>query len=205
MPAYNILNEVLFDAVARGSGGGPTFKRIKVYTEGNALKQRFLWSRQKLKFDLNYGIKTQPQFEKIRSVFYVVFGNQYDGFLVRDWGDYKLTQALSSVTLISGTTWRVNRRYTTPGGTSYHRPLTRLNAGLRMYSAGGALLGSTFDDETGIVTVPTGTPAYAVGSFNVPVTFVDDSLENIELDGNVNFELQALPSVPIEELWELDE
>lgn len=198
-----VLNEVLFDAVARGSKSGPTWRRIKAYTEGGALKQRFLWSRAKIQFDLSYGIKTQADFEKVRSVWWVVQGEQYDGFLVRDWGDYKLDASTSSVTSIAGTTYRVNRRYTTPGGATHDRPLTRLAAGLRIYSGAGSLLTSSFDDETGVVTVPSGTPAYAVGKFNVPVTFVDDALDNIEVDGNVGRELQGLSSILLEELREV--
>ena len=55
--------------------------------------------------------------------------------------------------------------------------------------------------DTGIATV-TGTPSYWVGQFDVPVTFVDDSIESIEIDGNPGegSELLGLPSIRIEEL-----
>jgi uncharacterized protein (TIGR02217 family) len=199
-----ILNEVISTAVTRGSRGGPQFKRIKVYTEGGALKQRFLWSRQKIQFDLSYGIKTQQDFEEIRALFYVVFDGQLDGFLVRDWGDYRLDADTSSLTLISGTNWQINRRYNFRGHT-VDRPITRPESGLLVYDAGGTLLGATVDDETGIAAVPAGTPAYCVGTFNVPATFVNDTLEDIELDGIEGNELQELPSIPLEEIREAEE
>lgn len=198
-----ILNEVISTAVTRGSRGGPRYKRVKVYTEGGALKQRFLWSRQKLAFDLSYGIKTQEDFEEIRALFYLVFDAQYEGFLVRDWGDYKLNADTSSFTLVSGTTWQLNRRYTFRSHT-VDRRITRPAADTLVYNAGGTLLAATVDTETGIFTVPSGTPAYAVGTFYVPVTFVNDSLEDIELDGVEGDELQDLPSIPLEEILEAE-
>lgn len=186
------------DAIARGSRGGPRSRRTKVYQNSGRLVQNFEWLRPLHSYDLSYGIKTQEDFEQVRAAFMIVHFTPYEGLRMRDWGDYKATRSNTSVLSLGGGLWQLRRRYSL-GSINFDRNISKPNSGALVYDAGGTLLTATVDTTTGIATV-TGTPTSWVGTFDVPVTFSNDSLENIELDGNEGSELQGLQSIPLEEL-----
>lgn len=196
------LEQRLSDAVARGSKGGPRASRTKTYVQSGALKQQFNWSRPLHHYDISYGIKTAAEFEEVRALWMVVnfgAGGPYSGFRIKDWGDYTVTRSNGVLSLVSGTTWQLKRRYAR-GAATFDRKLTKPVAGtVLIYDAGGSVLAATVDTSTGTAVV-TGTPASWAGQFDVPVTFVNDELDNIELDGTRGHELQGLGSIMLEEL-----
>jgi uncharacterized protein (TIGR02217 family) len=199
--------------VRRGTSGGPTAKRRKVYTESEGLvTQVFLRSQPLHRYRFDFGAKLLDDAEAVRDFFYVVMfgapgGGGYDGFRVRDWNDYQLTQANSRLVFITGTTWQIYRRYAA-GAAEYLRKVKRTEAGTEtIYRTRASVITvatATVDDETAIATISghVGGDTYtAVANFDVPVTFEsDDALANVALDGNVEQILQSFGEIELEEL-----
>lgn len=193
------LEARLSDDITRKSKGGPTVPgRTKIYTHTGKLKQNFTSSTALHKYDLSYGIKTKADFEEVLAAYHVVLLTPYEGFRHKDWNDYQADEDNSTLTLISGTTWQLQRKYVF-GGVTLKRDITKPVAGVAVYNAGGGLLTGTVDTTLGTFT-GAGTPAYWVGEFDVPVTFSDDALDSIELDGIDGDELLGLPSIRLEEI-----
>jgi uncharacterized protein (TIGR02217 family) len=192
------LEQRLTDAVARGSRGGPRTARTKVRTQSGRLVQKFHRSLPLHSYDVSYGIKTQQNFEDVRAMWMLVMFTPYEGFRFRDWGDYKGAQGTTTLIDLGGGDWQLQRRYTV-AGINFDRTITKPNADVVAYSGAGAALPTVVDTTTGIVTV-TGTPAYWVGTFDVPVQFMDDAIDNIMLEGGTDLILQGLSSIKLEEL-----
>lgn len=83
--------------------------------------------------------RSNADFEELRAFFLAVRG--IDGFLFRDWSDYIATQGNTSLSLISGSTYQMNRLYVAPGRTTV-RPIYKPETGARIYRT---RLGSTSD------------------------------------------------------------
>lgn len=199
--------ETRFDeAVARGTTGGPVGKRTKTYVDGKLRKQNFEWSAPLHRYDLSNHIKTVARFEAIRALFYVVMFTPYDGFRVRDWGDYRATQANTTLQFIAGSTWQLMRRYTALSVT-FDRAIKKPEAtGIAVWrTRAGAVSAASaaIDSTTGIATISghaLGDTYTWTGAFDVPVTFVNDAMDKIRVDGWAGHELQGLPSILLEEL-----
>lgn len=122
--------------------------------------------------------KMAVRFETLRAFFWAVRG--IDGFRFKDESDHDLTQDNSSLSLISGTTWQLNRLYVSPGRTAV-RPLYKPVAGLQIFRDRSGVVEnitgtSVIDFTTGRVEI-TGHVALdtysAEGEFHVPVAFTD--------------------------------
>lgn len=193
--------------VNRRTRGGPGMPRIKIRVPSGQLTQVFNRSRVLNTYDLSYSMKTQADMEKVRSMYYIVNGLQLAGFRVRDWHDYQL-RVFSSVLLLDDTSgdWQVYRRYT-EGPLSYDRLIQKPNADLVVQRTRGAVTSTataTVDTVTGLVAISGhadgDTYCCTAGTFDVPVTFADDTMSNVEIDGYEGHILQAVPSIPLEEL-----
>lgn len=199
------LEERLSIAVRRGSSGGPTAKRVKLYTTAGGLRRQVsLRSYPLHRFNMDFGNKTLEDAEEVRAFFYVVLfgapgGGCYEGFRVRDWNDYQLTQTNSRLVAAVGG-FQICRIYTV-GAAEYVRPIRKIEPGSATVFNAGVPVGVTIDNNTGIVTAG-GNAAYKVeANFDIPVTFADDeALSRVGLDGNVDNILQALGDVELEEL-----
>jgi len=205
------LEERLPITITAGSSGGPVAKRTKVYTQSGQLRQNFHWTRPKHNYDLSFGIKTIEHFEAVRSMWYVVmFGGPYEGFRMRDWSDYEVTTAIGGLAALDGspTEWQLQRIYTV-GSASYRRAIYKLDGVPKVYrtrTGVTTLIAPTVDLNTGlaVITDHVGGDTYAwSGMFDVPVTFSDDAMDQIEITGNANELLQSLPSIRVEELAQL--
>lgn len=203
------LESRISTAVRRGSSGGPVGKRDKVYDGAGRLRaQRFLRSMPLQRFRFDFGNKLMVDAEAIRAFLYVVFFSSppYEGFRARDWNDYELTHANSSLTLISGSIYQINRAYVA-GPATFLRPIYKLEAGTVVYrNRGGAITTATatVNANTGQATISghVGGDVYTCSAyFDVPVTFVDDdAMADIALDGNVQNLVLALGGKELEEL-----
>jgi uncharacterized protein (TIGR02217 family) len=194
------LEARISDAIMRGSRGGPTGRRIKSYVPNGRLVQIPQYSRPLQRYDISYGIRTYEDFEEIRNAYYVVMFTPYEGLRVKDWNDYIATLEKTHVVNLGGGAYQLCRRYSF-GGVNFDRVISKPNADAVLRTSGGTALTATISTTTGIATgVSGGTPAGWTGTFDVPVTFEDDTLENIEWDGTIDLPLQSLPSIKLEEL-----
>lgn len=196
-------------AVRRGTTGGPVGKRDKVYDGAGRLRaQRFLRSVPLQRFRFDFGNKLLAEADAIRAFLYVVFFSSppYEGFRARDWNDYQLTFANSSLTLISGNIYQIHRAYVA-GPATFLRPIFKLEAGTVVWrNRGGAIsqATATVDANTGQATISghVGGDTYSCSAyFDVPVTFVDDdAMADIALDGSIENLVLALGGKELEEL-----
>lgn len=94
--------------------------------------------------------RSGAEFEEFRAFFMAVRG--LDPFLFKDWSDYRASQANTSLTLISGSAYQMNRIYVAPGRTTV-KPIYKPKSGALIYRTRS---GST-SDITGDSTVSTTT------------------------------------------------
>lgn len=195
----------LSDRIMRGSRGGPTMPaRRKTYgADGWLKRQNFVSSLRPHRYDISYGIQHRSDFEEVLSCYHVVNGTPYEGFLFRDPNDHRATTTNSALSLVTGSQYQLRRKYTF--GTSVYRDIKCPDEPtVVVFNAGGTPLTlSDIDPETGIVTVSSGTPSYWVGEFFVPVTFEDDAMDTVEIDGlagDEDTELSGLPSIRLVEV-----
>lgn len=206
------LEERISTGVRRGSSGGPVARRIKHYQERGLAGQVFVRSYPLQRYRFDFGVKFLEAADEVRDFFYVVMfgapgGGGYEGFRVRDWNDYLLTQANSRLTLVSGSIWQINRVYTV-GAAEYVRRIRKTEQGTEtIYRNRGGTISTataTVDHTTAQADISghvEGDTYTCVANFDVPVTFVDDdALAGVGLDGSVELILQALGEVELEEL-----
>lgn len=201
------LEQRLHDGIARGSRGGPIGSRTKAYLPGGQLQQQFNFSRPLHRYDISFGIKTADDFEAIRALFYVVMFTPYEGFRMRDWNDYTASPSNSTLTLVSGNVWQLQRVYA-HGATTFKRDISKPESGsvavYRTREGVTSTIAPAIDSTTGRATITghvAGDTYTWAGRFDVPVTFQDDeALASIELDGLEDALLQGLPSILLEEI-----
>lgn len=194
------LEQRLDVRIERGARGGPANRgRTRVVTRSGRSKSNFLWSQGLRTWEVQHGIRSAADAEALLALWHVVNFTPYEGFLFRDWSDYRASQTNSTLTLISGTSYQLQRAYTFASIT-HKRDIKKPDAGVVIYDAGGSPLTATVDATTGVASVPSGTPAYWVGTFNVPVFFATDEWVYDLEPGSPGAPAVILPTVQIEEL-----
>lgn len=162
--------------------------RVKVYTGSGALKQCFYWAYPLHAFEVSHGLKSLAEYESLRAMWYVVNFTPYEGLRFRHASDYTATVSNTAVLDLGGGSYQLMRRYTF-GGVNFDRVITKPNSGAVLRDAGGGPLTATINTTTGIATaVSGGTPAKWTGTFDVPVTFVENEFPEV---------LEASPGEPV--------
>jgi hypothetical protein len=174
--------------ITKGARSTVQFQRTKTYTKGGRLKQHFDWDTAKHVLDLSYRLRPKAEYDELRDFFYVVMAGAYEGFRARDWSNYQLTQENSSLTLVTGSDYQINRLHTI----------------IRNRASVISVAGATIDYETGIATISghsSGDTYTAEGEFDLPMTFVsDDWVSNLEVSTDnlwMNPEPIKLEEVPL--------
>jgi uncharacterized protein (TIGR02217 family) len=187
------------DEISRGSKGGPVWSTAKAITSSGRRSVNRNWTSPLWRFDVSYGIRTQEDFEEVRDLFMVVYG-AFDGFRYKDWHDYQADEETSSVALVSGSTYQLYRRYTR-GSRSFDRKITKpVSGSVVILDADGDPISATVDYTAGTFVPDAGTPAAWSGEFDVPVVFMDDTLDTVEIDGHRDAFLAGLGSIRLEEI-----
>lgn len=173
------FEELFPECVKAQLNGGPRFLTTKGMTVGG---QRYV--NQDDPYPLQDYIMSVPlqesgNFEAVRAFVYVIGGDR-DGFRVKDWGDYLATQQNTSLTLISGSTYQLNRLYVF-GARTFVRPIRKPVSGLQVFRTRSAVVtditgSSTISTTAGTVVVSghMGGDTYTwSGEFHVPVALKD--------------------------------
>lgn len=200
------LEQRLSQRIERGASGGPVNRgRQMVRTAGGRLRQVFTWPEPLHTYTVSHGILGQAQLEELRALWYVVNFTPYEGFRFRDWSDFRATQANSRCTLITGSTYQLQRIYAF-AGLEFIRRIQKPVAGAIVYrTRTGAVTdaSASIDTATGIATISghvSGDTYNWAGEFDVPVTFSDDTwvqqLETMTGDGA----LATMPTINLEEI-----
>lgn len=155
--------------------------RRKTYVSGK-LEQDFNNTLPTHAYEVSHGIREamvrggltpERSYFKVLDLFYVVMFTPYQGFRFKDWADFQGVRDNTALSLISGTTWQLQRKHTF-GAVNFYRPIYKPVTGtVTVYNASNAELSGTLDTTTGQWT-GAGTPAYWLGEFDIPVTFQSD-------------------------------
>lgn len=187
--------------ISMGAEGGPDWS-----TEVNLQPNGFRSTKQKQlyplhEYDVGHAARDNATFELLRAWPYVTRG-RFRGFRFEAPDNYIVTRSISSLTLITGTTYQLNRTFTV-GAEVYTWPIYKPKASpvVVVYDGSGAVLGSTTDTTTGRVTVPTGTPVTWAGQFDIPMAFKDDRVVFSILGGQSK--LVTWPSIMLREIREV--
>lgn len=167
--------------ITHGAIGGPSVPgRKKVYMPNGDMVQDFVATMPVHKYDVSHGLRSRADFQTVLDLWYVVMFTPYLGFRLKDWRDYQATQANSKLSLITGSTWQLQRRHVF-GGIEFLRPIKKpVSATVVVYRTRGGTVTTataTIDYTTGIATISGHTAGDTYtwsGEFDMPVTFTDD-------------------------------
>lgn len=141
--------------------------------QSGKLKQNFTAALPITRCELIHGLRSSADYQIVLDAWYIVMFTPYEGLRVKNWRDYIATRTNTSLTLITGSIYQLNRKHTF-GGINFIRPIYKPVSGtVVVYDAGGTPLTASIDYATGRATV-TGTPASWSGEFDLPMTFTDN-------------------------------
>jgi uncharacterized protein (TIGR02217 family) len=200
------LEQRLDSRIEQGASGGPTVPgRSKVYTPSGKLQQGFTASAPIHRFDVSHGMRSNADHQLVLDTFYVVMFTPYVGFRFRYWTDYRATQANSTLTLITGSDYQLQRVHTF-GGVSVLRNIYKPVSGtVTVYRTRASVITTataTIDYTTGVATISghSGGDTYTwEGQFDIPVTFSDDEWVS-QLQATLTNVAIVPPSIRLEEI-----
>ena len=172
------FREILFPPrISANASGGPRFITSKAYTRSGrrAVNSDALYPIHE--YTISHPVRTGDGFNELRAFFYIVGGDK-DGFLFKDWTDYVASSLNTSLTLVSGSVYQLNRTYTF-GSDTYVRPIYKPAAGAIVFrdrSGAVSTASATVDATTGRATISghvEGDTYTWSGQFHVPVAFKD--------------------------------
>ncbi len=178
------FDEVRFPPnISRGATGGPTFQTVVITTASGAEQRIALWKRGRAVWDVSHAMRSPAQAHELLS-FFLARQGRLRGFRFKDWNDYSTDQPLPGTRFatapVSGTTFQLQRTYSS-GGQTYTRTITKPVSGtVRLYDSAGqeVTTGWTLDATTGIVTFSS-PPGYVPtwrGEYDVPARFDVDQM-----------------------------
>jgi uncharacterized protein (TIGR02217 family) len=200
------LEQRLSERIERGAVGGPVNRgRRMTRTNNGRVKQVFNWAAPLHEYTISHGVLSGTAREQLLAMWYVVNFTPYEGFRFRDWSDYTATQSNSRCTLITGSTYQLQRVYTVHG-LEYLRDITKPVSGAVIYRTRSAVITTashTLDTATGIATISghVGGDTYTwAGTFEVPVTFSGDEWVQL-LESNAGGAVVVTsPQIKLEEI-----
>lgn len=204
----DFFEQRLDERISFGARGGPVWKTTRVRTTSGRQWTNREWDYPLHRYQVAHAVKTNADFELVRSLFYVVAGG-YEGFRFKDWSDYEATLDNSRLVLRDGspTLWQLSRVYTS-GPREFVRPIYKPCADpapqvYRTRSGITTLITASVDTTTGFATFSghvSGDTYRWVGEFDVPVTFADDELDSEIVDDGGDDFLIRWPSIVLEEI-----
>jgi uncharacterized protein (TIGR02217 family) len=158
------------------------------------------WSQARWKGEVRVPAAEMETKGRILLAFFrAVGGGRANKFRVRDWSDYDVKNSEGVFTTIDSTHFQAWKRY--DSGSSFHeRKITRLRATPTITV--GSVTTPSWDLDTGILTVASGTPTHWTGIFDVPARFDTDNMDWHVVGRNANgpiIEWQSLPMIEVRE------
>jgi uncharacterized protein (TIGR02217 family) len=186
------FHEVLFPTdISYGSKGGPKFK-TDIFTADSGFEKRNIdWSQIRAEYEVEHGIKSQAQMDRLTAFFYARRGRAY-AFRFKDWNDFRLSAQTIGFGDGSTTEFQIVKSYTSAQLQSnqawgYTRKITKPVWGtIAGVTVGGVVKTSpadyTVDYTTGKITFVAAPAAGAeiiigAGEFHIPVRFDTDHLD----------------------------
>lgn len=199
------LEQRLDPRIERGATGGPTNDGRMFVRTPNRTRQVFTQQAPLHRYEVGHGLRDQAGLDALLSLWYVVHFTPYEGFRFRDWSDYRATQANSTLTLISGSTWQLHRVYTF-ASIQFLRTIRKPVAGVAIWRTRAGLVSAasaSVDTATGIATISghaAGDTYTWSGEFDVPVTFTSNEWTQQLEAMNGQGALASMPMIQLEEI-----
>lgn len=195
------------DDIAAGSTGGPRFK-TQIFEGQSGIEQRNKnWSKPRLEWTVNKGIRDRADMETMRDWFRIVSGRG-TGFRFKDWRDYSMTLNVIGTGDAIETVFPIYKTYTVGAYSVTRRLFKIVDATYSVYvnavlqTEGGGVSQYSIDIDTGIITfgssiVPPDTEEITVTcEFDVPCRFDVDHMST----GEEGYENETWSSIGIKEL-----
>jgi uncharacterized protein (TIGR02217 family) len=197
------------DDISYGVEFGPEFVTEVVGNDAGRESRNRVRQRALCTGDCAHAVKSQAEM-KVLLTFFRSVGGRFSGFRFKDWSDYQLALADSSLTLVPATTnqFQINKLYQAAVGFSELRPIRKPVAGTLVLKDAGVTVAAgsgagqwVLDSTTGIITIGAGLTRTAANltascDFDVPVRFETDKMSSkIESWGSRSWE-----QIPIKEL-----
>lgn len=165
------------DDVSYGSSSGPGWEVTVVRMDSGREKRNLPWSQDLGEWDVSYGIKTDAQMLAVRRHFQARRG-RHQGFPMKDWGDYTVTNELFGTGDGADTTFQLVKLYTS-GSDTYTKTiwLPRISTVIVTKAGVTQIEGTdyTIDYLTGIVTFTVAPASSAAlrwtGEFDKPARY----------------------------------
>lgn len=195
--------------IAAGVRGKQIRRNSRTTATSGAMQINIDWARTLRQYELGVVPLSVSQWQTIEGLHEVTEGGAY-GFLLQDPKDTAATLDTGRVALVSGTTYQLQKRYTSAGSPrTKDRKITRpMASGFVLQAAGVTVAPAnyTLDATTGKITIPSA-PAFATltwsGYFYVPVHFASDEIDwELVRSGPAETRLMAGPNVVVMEVAE---
>jgi uncharacterized protein (TIGR02217 family) len=171
--------------IEQGAVGGPSFY-TNVTSQSSGSEQRIaLWDRQRLKWQVGYGIQEKADYQALIAFYYARRGKAY-GFRFRDFSDYSVEDAIIGTGDGANRVFRLTKTYEPGGALPYVRVITHpvIDDNFEVKANGVTVDPSTYSvEDFGVLRFHVGqAPANGVivtwtGLFDVPVRFDVDEFQ----------------------------
>ena len=166
------------ERITRGAVGGPTYSTTIGFLPSGVEQRNIDRAYPQHRYDVSQGIKNQAD-ARIADAFFRKARGKAHSWRYKDWVDYQLTTAQSSLVQITSTTFQISKLYGTDEPTYQEtRRLTRIVSGTLAVYLNAVLKATpgdyTADLNTGIVTfgvAPGAAVRTASCEFDVPCRF----------------------------------
>lgn len=189
---------------AAGVRGKNMRQNSRTRNQGGYVDAVVIWSSTLRQYEFGMVPMSQATWQTIIGLHEVTDGGA-SGFLIEDPADSICSATEGKLTLITGSTFQLYKRYTTIGGSGYKdRKITRPKSAIAVFRNGTPEVASV-DYTTGIVTITSpGSDTFTwSGYFYVPVHFADDSIDwDLVAAGGRDARFLAGPSVLLQEVRE---
>lgn len=209
--AITVYTDVILPSsvLAGGVRGKQIRSNARTGARNGGMQINVNWARTLRQYELGVSPMTVEQWQAIEGLHEVTEGGAF-GFLMSDPKDASASLANGRVSLVSGTTYQLQKRYTSAGSTrTKDRKITRpIAADFVLQASGVTVAGAnyTLNTVTGRLTIPSAPAAATLtwsGSFYVPVHFASDDIDwELVRSGPMEARLMAGPSVTVMEVAE---
>lgn len=170
-------SKITEDVVFTETNPGRTIARLR----SGKIGQDFPSSMPMTICDLVHGIRSAAEYQTVVDAWYIVNFTPYTGLRVKNWRDFRATQANTALTFITGSTWQLQRKHTF-GGATFLRNIKKpcASPAVVIYRTRDSVVSTasaTVDTTTGIATISghvEGDTYTWTGEFDLPMTFTDN-------------------------------
>lgn len=173
------INTLFPTDISLGSIGGPEFLTAIVELRNGVEHRNIVRKYPRARYNIGYGIKTQDQLDRVRSLYYVTHGRAY-GFRFRDPSDHSAERTELGIGDDKKRVFPVSKTYRV-GEFTFTRRITRpVKDGFKVYVNAKPIANWVLDEDEGQITLAhplsQGAKLEASFMFDVPVRFETDYL-----------------------------